>query len=154
MGKSEVSSSFTSCSFAQSGTLKQPLVLLIFFIVTLGLLIQGQLITWLKSLMFFDPMFHALVTKKYMLLMDLWLLLVVKAMFQSLPSLFHLFYMSQICLVTYCPSVMLRERERKRRKTLILIHVKNMHLQLRDIYIYTRLGILTTIHVTYINKER
>ena len=154
MGKSEVSSSFTSCSFAQSGTLKQPLVLLIFFIVTLGLLIQGQLITWLKSLMFFDPMFHALVTKKYMLLMDLWLLLVVKAMFQSLPSLFHLFYMSQICLVTYCPSVMLREREKKE-KNLNSHSCKKYALTIEIyIYIYTRLGVLTTIHVTYINKER
>ena len=134
MGKSEVSSSFTSCSFAQSGTLKQPLVLLIFFIVTLGLLIQGQLITWLKSLMFFDPMFHALVTKKYMLLMDLWLLLVVKAMFQSLPSLFHLFYMSQICLVTYYPSVMLREIEKKEKN--LNSHSCKKYALTIEIYIY------------------
>ena len=44
-------------------------------------------------------------------------------------------------------------RERERRKTLILIHVIN-YLQLRSIYIYTSLGELTTIHVTYIKKER
>ena len=43
---------------------------------------------------------------------------------------------------------MLREREKK---TLILIHC--VYLQLRK-YIYTRLGVLTTIHVTYIKKER
>ena len=47
--------------------------------------------------------------------------------------------------------VLLRERER--RKTLILIHVID-YLQLRSIYIYTSLGELTTIHVTYIKKER
>ena len=41
-----------------------------------------------------------------------------------------------------------REREKK---TLILIHC--VYLQLRK-YIYTRLGVLTTIHVTYIKKER
>ena len=41
-------------------------------------------------------------------------------------------------------------RERKK-KTLILIHC--VYLQLRK-YIYTRLGVLTTIHVTYIKKER
>ena len=46
------------------------------------------------------------------------------------------------------------ERERERRKTLILIHVKCALTIERDIYIYTRLGVLTTIHVTYINKER
>ena len=43
---------------------------------------------------------------------------------------------------------MLREREKK---TLILIHC--VYLQLRK-YIYTRLGVLTTTHVTYIKKER
>ena len=42
-------------------------------------------------------------------------------------------------------------RERERRKTLILIH---MYLLTIEKYIYTRLGVLTTIHVTYINKER
>ena len=44
-------------------------------------------------------------------------------------------------------------RERERRKTLILIHVIN-NLQLRSIYIYTSLGELTTIHVTYIKKGK
>ena len=45
---------------------------------------------------------------------------------------------------------MLREREKK---TLILIHC--VYLQLRKyIYIYIRLGVLPTIHVTYIKKER
>ena len=42
-------------------------------------------------------------------------------------------------------------RERERRKTLILIHI---YLLTIEKYIYTRLGVLTTIHVTYINKER
>ena len=41
--------------------------------------------------------------------------------------------------------------EREREKTLILIHMIN-YLQLRNIY--TRLGELTTIHVTYLKKER
>ena len=48
------------------------------------------------------------------------------------------------------------ERERERRKTLILIHVKcalTIEIYIY-IYIYTRLGVLTTMHVTYINKER
>ena len=44
-------------------------------------------------------------------------------------------------------------RERERRKTLILIHVID-YLQLRSIYIYTSLGELTTIHVTYIKKGK
>ena len=45
---------------------------------------------------------------------------------------------------------MLREREREE-KNLILILVFLLTIER---YIYTRLGVLTTIHVTYINKER
>ena len=43
--------------------------------------------------------------------------------------------------------------ERERKKKDLNSHSCNIYLQLRNIYIYTRLGVLTTIHVTYINKE-
>ena len=43
------------------------------------------------------------------------------------------------------------ERERERRKTLFSFIVFLLTIER---YIYTRLGVLTTIHVTYINKER
>ena len=44
--------------------------------------------------------------------------------------------------------------ERERKKKDLNSHSCNIYLQLRNIYIYARLGVLTTIHVTYINKER
>ena len=79
----------------------------------------------------------------------------------SLPSLpltsvlytpecpFNLISISKITRTLNCSDTMLREREREEN-----LDSHSLYLLIIKKNIYTRLGVLTTIHVTYIKKER